>query len=354
MKHAGFSSGGILRIVFRHINESPRTLAELYVYRDRTLIYKWLHDSATPSRGLVPGIVAFVMDKACEPVRLSIKSELDDYIAAAGIRAEIAALLAATTPFQKFMEDLLHFAISLPPAPVPSLDSASRPDAAPAVGARSRGGWGQLSIPSAELGLALLAVLGSGLVWNGVNRLLGWTYYMGGSGREPRGWAAAVWGLALALPVILIAMAARRRAGGKAALGGRSGAIAIPTLYSLSGVAGALAFYDSGLRPWVEGLSLAYAFQELAIAFAFASLVSLLPFAVIMAGWSSGGPRPFAALGYSLLPPLLVSASVSFTFLVDRPVAELEQLRGFLAGLMLRLGMYFAARGYGAKSSSGS
>jgi hypothetical protein len=352
MKHAALSSGGILRIVFRHIKESPRTLAELYVYRDRTLVYKWLHDDATPPKGLVPGIVAFAMERSCEPVRLIIKSELDAYVAASGIDSEIAALLAATAPFQKFMEDLLHFAISLPSEPGPSRERAGRPEADPAAGAGSGGGWGNPSVPLAELGLALLALLGSGILWNGVNRLLGWTHYMGGIGREPRGTAAAAWGLALTLPAILIAMAARRRSGGQAPRGGRYGAIAIPPLYSLSGMVGALAFYDSGLRAQVEGLRLGYGLQELAIAFAFAALASLPPFAVIMAGWKAAKTRPLAALGYALLPPLLVSAAVSFTLLVDRPVAELEQLRGFLAGLMLRIGMYFAARGYGAKADA--
>ena len=348
MIHAGFSPGGILRIVFRYINESPRTMAELYLYRDRTLVYKWLHDSAAPPKALVPGIVAFVMEKTCEPVRLSIRSELEAYVAVSGIAPGIAALLAGTSPFQKYMEDLLLLAISLPSREKSAMEPVVRLEVGTVAEAGQDGTRKGLSIPITELAIALLAVFFSSALWNGINRLLGWTCYMGGTGREPRGLAAAVWGISLALPIILLALAARRKAGDPTPRGGRPGTMAICAIYTLSCMVGALAFYNSGLRTDVEGLRLGYGFQELVIAFAFAILVSPLPFIAIMVIWSAPEPRPrlFAILGYSLFPPLLVLAGVSFTLLIDRPIIELEQLRGFLAGLMLRIGMYLVARRY--------
>jgi hypothetical protein len=302
MSHAGFSSGGILRIVFRYIKESPRIMAELYLYRDRTLVYKWLHDNATPSKALVPGIVAFVMEKTCDPVRLSIRNELDAYVAASGIEPEIVALLAGTSPFPKYMEDLILLAISLPSREKPAMSHLVRLEADPVAEAGQDGTRKGLTIPIAELALALLAVFSSSALWNGINRLLGWTYYMGGTGREPRDLAAAVWGISLALPLVLLALAARRKAGARTPRGGRSGAIALCATYALFCMAGALAFYNSGLRSYVEGLRLGYGFQELVIAFAFAILVSLLPFIAIMAGWSAAKPRlfPFSAIPFSL------------------------------------------------------
>jgi len=138
----------------------------------------------------------------------------------------------------------------------------------------------------------------------------------------------------------------QRRGGGQAPAEGRQRVIVIQVMYSLAGLVGSLAFYDSDVRSRIEGLSLGYDVQELVIGFVFALLISLLPLGVIlMAGQGAGKSRPWTltALGYALLPSFLVAAAVSFAFFVERPVAELEQLRGFLAGLMLRTGMYIAA-----------
>ncbi len=337
MKFARFSCGGILGIIFRHIKESPRTLAELYIFRDRSLVYKWLHDSVTPFKGLVPGIVTFVMEKSCEPVRLSIRKELEDYVHASGLRPEIVAQLVGTAPFRKFLEDILLLAISMPNAgghllkPSPML----------------RGSYGGASVSFAELALASLVIFGGGIAWNGINHLLGWIYYMGGDGKEPRGIATAVWGLTVAGPIALQLIASSRRDNGPANTADRRGSIVVPALYSLFGVIGSLVFYDSGLRASIEGYNLAYGLQELIIGFLFALAVSVPPLTVIIInGWSTVRFRSaaIAALGCSLLPPLLVTVSVSFTFFIDRPPAQLQPLRGFLAGLMLRAGMYLAAR----------
>lgn len=333
MDGRGFSPGGILRVIFRYVTESPRVLAEQYLYRDRTLVYKWLHDSATPSKGMVAGIVAFVMDRACEPVRLSLRRELEGYVSSGGLDPAIAAGLVATASFEAFLRDSLLLALSLPDV------EGSSPGRPP-----SASGPTKRSLPLAELGLALLAVLGSGILWNATNRLLGWTYYMGGEGREPQGLAAALWGLSVALPLILAAMAARSGDGNRPRR--PTPAVALAALYGLAGTAGALAFYDSGLRPALEGLRLAYLPQESLIACVFALTVSLLPFAVLTAAAAlsrTGLPARFLP-AYAFLPAAMVTSAVLITCLVDRPPSELEQLRGFLAGLMLRTGMYLVAR----------
>lgn len=62
--------GDILKIVFDHIHESPRTLAEMYIDRDRSLVYKWLNHTALPTKKLIPGIVRFICDNTNEPVRM--------------------------------------------------------------------------------------------------------------------------------------------------------------------------------------------------------------------------------------------------------------------------------------------
>jgi len=330
-----FSVGGILSIIFRHIHESPRTLAEYYVYRDRTLVYKWLHGTATPSKALVAGIVRFVMEKSCEPVRLSMRHELEVYIGAAGLRPEIAAQLIQTEPFQKFMEDVLSLAISIPSGDraLAGTTGSDHP--------RSR------SLQVSELVRALLAVFAGGIFWNGINHALGWAFFMGGDGREPRGIAAAIWGLSVIVPIVCASGAAHplRRAHDQSI--DWPNTVIVPMLHILAGVMGALVFYDSGVRRVIAQLHLAYGPQELVTGMAFAMIISVLPLGVSIAtvrraGTSRSGAM--AELGYAFLPTLLVAAAVSLTLFIDRPVTELEQLRGFVVGLMLRIGMYIVAR----------
>jgi len=344
-----FSLGAILSIILRHIKESPRTLAELYVYRDRTLVYKWLHGSAMPAKTLVPGIVRFVMEKSCEPVRLSMRHELEVYVGTAGLRPEIADQLIQTEPFQKFIEDMLNFAISLASSESIATD-AGAPDVGSfmAVASRNDGQRGH-SLPISELVRALLAVLVGGIIWNGINHALAWTYFMGGEGMEPRGIAAAIWGLTVTVPIACVSRAACPLHGSRVSVTDWLKAIAVLTLYALAGVAGALAFYDSGLRRCFERLDLVYGAQELLIAVAFGVIISLPPFGVIIGvarRADSSWHGVLAELGYAVLPAMLVGMAVCLTLFIDRPIAELEQLRGFLAGLMLRIGMYIVVRGH--------
>lgn len=352
---ATFSVGSILAIILRHLKESPRTLAELYVYRDRTLVYKWLHGSATPAKTLVAGIVKFVMEKSCEPVRLSMRHELEECVRTGGLRPEIAAQLIQTEPFQKFIEDMLNLAISLPSNKSAATESVSPVDGDSPVVAPWSGNTRGRSLPISELVRALLAVLVGGIVWNGINRALAWTYFMGGDGLEPKGIAAAIWGLTVTVPIACVSQVAYTFRSSRISAADWLGTIGIAILYALAGVVGALAFYDSGLRRALEGLYLAYGMQEFLIAIAFAMIISLPPLFVLIGAARRANafwPEALEELGYAVLPTLLVGAAVCLTLFIDRPKMELEQLRGFLAGLMLRIGMYIGARGHGIDAST--
>lgn len=337
MESGSISSGQVLALIFRDIQESPRTLAEIYLNRDRTLVYKWLHDRARPSKLLIPGIVAFVVEKTCEPVRLQLRHDLDTLVSASGLRPEIVDRLLGTPAFESYLEEVLLVSISRSSGDGPSTRPVS---------------WGGRVVSLRELGFGLLAVLGSGILWNGLNRLLGWTYYMGGSGREPRGLAAALWGLTVSLPILGAALAATRGSpwGPSRHVPPQSWIQARPwggiltLLYTLGGMVGAWAFYSSGLRDFMEGLGLGYRPQEVLAGLAFSLTIPLLPLGVLLGSGAFPGPRLGKALASLLFPALLVLVSVLLTFFIDRPAPEVEQLRGFLAGLFLRSGMYAAAR----------
>lgn len=336
MESKALSCGKVLAVIFRNLHESPRVLAEHYLDRDRTLVYKWLHDKARPSKSLIPKIVAFVASKAREPLRLQIRHELDLLVSASGLGPEVVAGLARTEGFEAYLEDLLLLAVSQGPGADPEAPIAA------AGPRRAR------TIPIRELSLGALAILGSGILWNGINRLLGWAFYMGGTGKEPRGLTAALWGLTISLPILVIALLAAR--GDPPPVSAPAQAQARPwkplhtVLYTLAAILGAWAFYTSGLRASVEGLGLGYRLQESLLALGFALLVPLLPLALLRGVRGPAWARPSQALGLWAIPALLVLASVFLTFFIDRPAPEVEQLRGFLAGLFLRTGMYAAAR----------
>ena len=109
------------------------------------------------------------------------------------------------------------------------------------------------------------------------------------------------------------------------------------------GMAG-LAFYNSGLRGFVEGLGLSLAVQETVIVVVYTTLLSLPPLLAMLAllRLPHIDDRLLAVL---LLAPILISVfCVLGTMLVNRPGTEVEQLRGLVVGLTLRLSMFVAAR----------
>ena len=71
-----FTFGVVLKIIFKYIQASPAVLAEQYVDRDRTLVYKWLRGASSPPKRLFPDIIRFVTENSSEPMRALIRAEI--------------------------------------------------------------------------------------------------------------------------------------------------------------------------------------------------------------------------------------------------------------------------------------
>jgi len=202
----------------------------------------------------------------------------------------------------------------------------------------------QLTISLAPIVFALLAAFSGGLLWNMLNHIFGWRFYMGGSDNEPAGISAFVWGLTVGVPIITFALLSLRTVKPPPAIFAKSGWWLVILIYPLvTGITG-LFFYTSGFRGFVEGYAYPYGFQELIIVIVYALLLSVVPLMVVLA-LLRFPKMSRVMLAVILAAPVLVSAlSVAWTMLVDRPDPEVAQLRGFLVGLTLKLAMFIAVR----------
>lgn len=324
-----FTSGGALRTVFDTVGKKVPVLAKFYIDRDPSLVYKWLRDEAVPPDKLLPEIVRFVLSHT-DPVkhktkRVKLKSEMDAYIRSSTLCEEIQTILTGQEDFEKYIKDVLDIAVA---------ESRKKlPEDPP-----------RLVLSLMTVALALLAALSGGFVWNILNHLFGWRFYMGGSGNEPAGVIAFLWGLTAGAPIIAFALLSIKMA--KPSIAARSGydwrfAVA---LYSLAAGAAGFIFYNSGFRSWIEGLGYAHGLQETVIVIAYAMLLSFLPMLSILTLLHF--PKTQGVLLAAILTaPVLVSVlSVWGTVLINRPEAEVAQLRGFVVGLTLRLAMFAAVR----------
>jgi len=190
----------------------------------------------------------------------------------------------------------------------------------------------------------LLAALLGGLIWNILNHLFDWAFYMGGSGNEPTGILAFIWGLTAGIPIIVFALLSIRMAKPQATKIVQCDWRLAVTFYSLATGTAGFIFYNSGFRSFVESFGYSYGLQEIVIVVIYAALLSILPFLSLLALLHF----PKMAKGMLMIvltaPILLSVISVLGTMLINRPEAEIAQLRGFLVGLLLKIAMFAAVR----------
>ena len=185
-----------------------------------------------------------------------------------------------------------------------------------------------------------VALCAGGFFWNMLNRLLGWTYYMGGSGNEPHGVHAFIWGAITLFPIICSAMLGcykRTLRKGIFFLWG----IIILCYAIFGGIAGVL-FYDLGFRPYIEPKMFGYGSQELLIVLIWSAIMSgvtFFPFLLV----SRVSKRIVNVWYLSLQIPLSVGFSlvgVILSLVIARSITEVNLFRGLLAALALRSGLY--------------
>lgn len=283
--------------------------------RERSLMYKWLAGSSAPPSSYVPLLVQVVMNHSSQAKRLILSNSLRAIVRNAGMPVELRDSLLRAGPIEDLLAECLDLSLT------PNLAGAV-PQTARRIGI---GNWSVL------FG-ALFAALCGGIAWNALNRILEWPYFMGSAGDELQGWRALVWGLftlaPIPAPLLLVGPGIER-----------ARRVFPAVLFTLVGGASAVLFYSSDIRAAIENLGLGYALQETIVVIIFAFLLSVPSHLAALLAMQRR-PR-FARLMVTLFAPT-TAALIGFlvTLVIDRPVSEVLQLRGFVVGFALRIAQF--------------
>jgi hypothetical protein len=311
----------LFRLILDDTGLKPSAVA-LALQRERTLMYKWLSGSSAPPASYFPLIVDIVSTHTSEARKVILQQDLRARVRVAGLTRDVRKTLLDT----KTLESLLSECLEL------SLLSGKEAEDERITSSESR--WSLWII----LGAVFAAITG-GLLWNMLNRILGWPYYMDGADDSLRGFHALVWGLVTTAPIPFALLFPYGR-------GMRRGLLMPALLVTLSGALSALVFYSSGLRATVEGLQISYAIQETIIVIGFAACLSLpaLVAAILAAPHRdpSTGREPTRVVAALLLPTAAAVVALLVTLMIERPVVEILQLRGLVVGFAFRLALFFS------------
>jgi len=304
---------GLFRRILDDLGLKASTVAR-ELQRERSLMYKWLSGSSVPPSSYVPLLVQVVMKHSSQAKRLILDKSLRAIVREAELPGELRASLLRSGSLEEILAECLDLSLT--------------PNLAEAVPWTAR----RIGLPSWSVLLAaLFAAVVGGIVWNALNRLLGWPYYMGSAGDALRGWHAFVWGLVTTAPV-----AAPLFFFGPAAA--RTRRVVPAILFTLVGAASAPLFYAIGVREAIEGLGFGYAMRESIVVVVYALVLAVPPhLAALAAGRRRPGIAPWLLI---LLAPAAALVAVLVTLVVDRPVAEVLQLRGFVVGFALRTAQF--------------
>jgi len=285
--------------------------------RERSLMYKWLSGSSVPPSSYVPLLVQVVMKHSSRAKRLILAENLRAIVQNAGLPGALCDTLLRAGSIEEMLCECLDLSLT------PNLVSAV-PLTARKIGLEQ---WPVL------LGALFAAVCG-GIAWNLLNRILGWPYFMGSTGEPLRGWRALVWGLVTMAPIPAPLFLLSRKPG-------RARLVLPAVLFTLTGGASALLFHSSGVRGAIENLGFDYALQETIVAAVFALVLSVPPhLAALLAGRRRPGPARFMATLFA--PTAAVLLGFLVTLVIDRPVSEVLQLRGFVVGFALRIAQFIS------------
>lgn len=289
--------------------------------RERTLVYKWLSGVSAPSVAYFPRIVEIVERRAGMANRLILLQDLRKMAAESGLPREVRNSLLSLESAGELLGECL------------SICALERSDGGERI--RSAGGTPVLS-PFELLFRALLGAVAGGLLWNILNRMAGWAYFMGSPEDSLGGAAAFLWGsltsapIPLALPFLF---------GHRAKRSVPEALVLIGTFTIAGGLAGLL-YFSADLRRLATASGMAYAPRELLLVVAFSACLSFLPClaAQLAASRTAGLVNLLRVLW---IPVAAAFGACLFTLLIDLPPAQVLQLRGFAVGLAMRIALFY-------------
>jgi len=187
-----------------------------------------------------------------------------------------------------------------------------------------------------------LGVFVCGFIWNILNSLLGWPYYLGGAGNEPHSFSAFIWGSIVVFPVAFFAYLALYKKYILANSKSLWKVSIVIILYTIFGAIGAVIFYDSGFRNYIAEQKFGYGSQELIIVSVWALVISLLASLPILILNRTFKEVLNARIVFLQIPFCVVISflAVVISLFIHAPESQVAIIRGFLAGLGLRFGLF--------------
>ncbi len=350
-----FTFGSVLKIIFKYIQARPSVLAEQYVYRDRTLIYKWLRDTVFPPKMLFPDILRFVMERSSEPVRGLIRMEMDRYISETDLEARLKKTLDEKSDFEEYLNGVFCLLSAVKIEKVPKYTEITEPsetpnqpilppaDEKPAPAERTI----HIRLTSATMitiGFALLAAISGEILWGIIAYALQWSYAPVGLYHAASGLTAFLWGFFHVVPVAVFGMLSIRKAAPlMRALSGFK-KLAYISCYALAGGIGGVLLAGSGLSGMAQSLTSVPTLQGAILVFIGALVLSFFPLLILLALLKFPKTTPFAFLFLEFCPALLCLLAALPTLLSGPLSTGQVSLGGFFVGFVLKVLMFVSIR----------
>ncbi|MBN1648558.1 MAG: hypothetical protein JW874_11055 [Spirochaetales bacterium] len=312
----GFSFAVMLRLLLDDTGLKPSAISS-DLNRERSLVYKWLSGAVTPPDLYFPLLAAIVVRRTPKTRKHILEKDLRNMIGRISIADDIRTKILAT----ESLEDLVSECLYLSVIPCAAIDSDTPKT-------------GDLLSQIIIIAGALFAGVAGGVFWNTLNHIFGWPYFMGTENANLIGIHALIWGVITTVPIPLPLLFLYR--------GEKRKLLVLPMiLFTLTGSLAAFAFHSIGIREFIISAGWNYRMQETVVNIIFSLVLSIPPLLVSTLVLSRA--RLIAKHGIILtLPTLVTLAALCMTFLIDRPISELVQLRGFVVGFILRLTLFFS------------
>jgi hypothetical protein len=315
-KKNGFTFDVLFRIILDDTGLKVSAIAA-ELNRERSLIYKWLSGASRPPSSYFPLIAEIIIKRVSEARKQILENDLRELVGKISIAQDIRARILALEPLVDFITECMSLSV------MPGMEMDVPGD-----------DRNNIQQPVFIIASALFAAVTGGVLWNILNHILRWPYYMGSAGEDLFGFHALVWGLITTVPIPLPLLILNRAKGWRRQI--------VPMIvFIITGSLAAMAFFSLNIREIVESIGWSYQRQEITLVVIYSIFLSIPPLLASSLALSRGRLVPKHIL-ILFLPSVIALFSLLITFLIDRPVVEIVQLRGFLVGFMLRLTVFFS------------
>ena len=368
-----FTFGTVLNFILSYTSAGPKQLADYYVNRHRSLVYKWKLDQAFPSKELFPGIIEFAEKESRESTQPAMRSQIDACIRSSGLSSMRKQQIIEEDSFQDYLLNVINELAILwrekgDTLDLPEKDESDPPDSPVKLCAAEddeKDALPQPAMVQAEntqlqpvpeqprpielaihitfsnmillnIFLAAAACLAGDGLWAALSWVLRWpndAWTQGG------GLQAFLWGLLFTFPVVALAMLSLRGKGSPVI--GKNNRLLLTVGFTTAGGVAALLLALSAPGRLLGGQDVS-ALNKIFLVFVSALVMTFLPTLTLLAllRFPKIGAIPFLLM--ELGPAFLCILFALPTILAGTWLGGAFWLGGFLAGGAAKIAMYFA------------